>query len=834
VNAVDSRSGPRPGPGSACPAGTRATPALAPDLLLLAVSLAAGLGTARLTQAPGAAHVVGPIVATVVSGHLAASVTRRLGGSAGVAMMAGTVVVFLTTVWGQLLSATRYGLPTPGTWRTLISRFEAAGTVIRSHPTPVPATTGVVLCIATGAGLVAVASHGIWSWREGRRASGLVALVPTFGLFCYTALLSSQVDRVPGAVAYLGCALGFVIVADHATGGAATRWSTTLPAVLVGSLAVVLPLTAIPVLTSLKVDALPFSTPGGKSAAPGLGLVGGNTGPGEAGIESNGNAGPGLTGVRAVDLVDNLRAVLVNRTTEVMFRAQTPLPTYWQVAVLTRFNGTTWLPDPTTQAAVQSIALAPMTRPVPFLPALPEPAAAETYRAQVTIANLESTLLPLPPTTVSVGSAAAVVPGFGALQPVEASPGLSYVAVARIPVVPTAAGRSRSAAPSPNGASSPPGTAALAPYLQLPNEPAQVVALAHRLVAGATGPAAQAAALARFFDNGRFRYTLTPPAPTGPDALESFLFSTRAGFCQQFAAAYAVLARLVGLPTRVAVGFTTGASASRGQYVITGADAHVWPEVYLGPQTGWTSYEPTPATAGQTTGVGVNSGSHSGTQGARTRPTATTASTVAPVRHPFSANVAAPSTTPLTPHAKAPGVAAHHGSWSAVVTAGALGASLLALALLVVIRVRRLTAEGRSPLFLVQRRRRRRRREADPSAEVLAVWREAEMVLERARLGRRPTETLEEHAARLHGLAGAAWLNTYRPVTGPRSTPDPAVVAVEATVDAYGKLAALAARASYGPGPCTTGEADDAELLGEIVRRGLIGRTGRRRVPADS
>ena len=300
-----------------------------------------------------------------------------------------------------------------------------------------------------------------------------------------------------------------------------------------------------------------------------------------------------------------------------MFDAQTPLPTYWQVAVLTDFDGTAWLPDPTTEAAAQSFALSPQGKQVPGLPALPEPPATKTFRAQITIGDLESTLLPLPPTTVSVDTDADLVPGFGAVQPVEAAPGLTYVAVARVPVNPTKRRTTRPATgPSAPGTSSP-GTAASAsasasaPYLKLPTEPAPVVALAHQIVAGAKGPAAQAAALARWFDSGRYRYTLSPPRPTGSDALESFLFTTRAGFCQQFAAAYGVLARIDGLPTRVAVGFTTGASSGRSRYHVTGADAHVWPEVYLGAATGWTSYEPTPASSGEATGVGVNTGAKS-------------------------------------------------------------------------------------------------------------------------------------------------------------------------------------------------------------------------------
>ncbi len=401
----------------------------------------------------------------------------------------------------------------------------------------------------------------------------------------------------------------------------ASGFNATLPAALGAVVAVLVPLAASPALATLKVDALPFPQPGGSQGAQGPGLaVGGSADGGGLGSATAGL--PGSTGVRAIDLVDDLKAVLVNRTTELMFSAQTPLPTYWQLAVLTRFNGTTWLPDPTTEAAAQSDALLPPSRGVPELPALPEPAATKTFHAQVTIANLESTLLPLPPTTVSVGTVADVVPGFGALQPFEAAPGLSYVAVARIPAGATNAAPSTGAGPAgagagptsagagPAGAGTGPtsagdiSSASLAPYLHLPTEPASVVRLAHQIVAGANGPAAEAAALARWFDTGRYRYTLSPPKSTGRDALESFLFTTRAGFCQQFAAAYAVLARIDGLPTRVAVGFTTGATRGHGEYRVTGADAHVWPEVYLGPSTGWTSYEPTPASSGEAAGVG--------------------------------------------------------------------------------------------------------------------------------------------------------------------------------------------------------------------------------------
>jgi len=809
-------------------------PAIAPELLVLAVSLAAGLGTARLTMAPGAAHVVGPIIVTVVAGHLGATVARRLRFPVGVALAAGVAAVALATMWGQLLSATRDGLPTATTWRVLFSKFEAAGTVIRSHPTPVPATPEVVLCIATGAGLVAVLTRCIWAWQEGRGSGTMVTLVPTFGLFCYTALLSSQIDRLAAVVSYLVCALAFVISADRArarrspwrpTPSSSSGWdrlgaglAVVLPALVAAALAVLVPLAANPALATLKVDALPFPPPPG-SLSPGLGVATGGTGGGTDGI--GGNGGPGFNGVRAIDLVDNLKAVLTNRTGEVMFSARTPLATYWQMAVLTIFDGTAWLPDPTTEAAAQSFSLSPQSKEVADLPALPEPGATETFRVQVTMADLESTLLPLPPTAVSVNTDADLVPGFGAVQPVEVPPGESYTAVARVPTDPAKATKNPGGAGSGSSVTVP--ASSLAPYLKVPAEPAAVVALAHRIVAGAKGPAAQAAALARWFDSGRYRYTLSPPPVSGTDALESFLFVTRAGFCQQFAAAYGVLARIDGLPTRIAVGFTTGDLTGRDRYRITGADAHVWPEVYLGPSTGWTSYEPTPASSGEATGVGVNSGARSGAQSVGGRSSATTNTTLPPQRHSSLPHVSVPTTVPLSLGARPATASAHGGSLNIPLVITGVAAAM-ALATLVGLWVGRGGGRWFGPLRFL-RRRRRRRPHADPTSEVLAQWREAAEVLARARLGRQPAETLQEHATRLGSLAGARWLTPYRPVMGGAptapATPGSDQVTIDAGVDAYAALAALAARASYGSDPCSPADAADAEVLGALVRAGL-------------
>ncbi len=112
-------------------------------------------------------------------------------------------------------------------------------------------------------------------------------------------------------------------------------------------------------------------------------------------------------------------------------------------------------------------------------------------------------------------------------------------------------------------------------------------------IAGARTPYDAARRIQTFLRSAPFRYSLDVPADQSQNALVDFLFNTRAGFCQQFAAAFAVLAREVSLPTRVAVGFTEGYRDAQGVYHVKDADAHAWPEVWFD-GIGWVAFEPTP------------------------------------------------------------------------------------------------------------------------------------------------------------------------------------------------------------------------------------------------
>ncbi|TWG08797.1 transglutaminase TgpA family protein [Saccharopolyspora dendranthemae] len=137
-------------------------------------------------------------------------------------------------------------------------------------------------------------------------------------------------------------------------------------------------------------------------------------------------------------------------------------------------------------------------------------------------------------------------------------------------------------------------------YLDASGISPEVAELGKQLTANAPTEFDKAVALNRHFtdpSNG-FRYDLTTAPSTGQDALSDFLFRGKRGFCEQYASSMAVLLRSVGIPSRVAVGFTAGYQDGSEQ-VITTEDAHAWVEAYF-PGWGWQTFDPTPLSDGRT------------------------------------------------------------------------------------------------------------------------------------------------------------------------------------------------------------------------------------------
>ena len=100
-----------------------------------------------------------------------------------------------------------------------------------------------------------------------------------------------------------------------------------------------------------------------------------------------------------------------------------------------------------------------------------------------------------------------------------------------------------------------------------------------------------------------YRYSLEmDKAPTGTP-LEDFLFVRKTGYCEHYATAMVVMLRTLGIPARLVTGFLTGEWNNFGRYyIVRQQDAHAWVEVFF-PDSGWMTFDPTPAIANEESGL---------------------------------------------------------------------------------------------------------------------------------------------------------------------------------------------------------------------------------------
>jgi transglutaminase-like putative cysteine protease len=116
---------------------------------------------------------------------------------------------------------------------------------------------------------------------------------------------------------------------------------------------------------------------------------------------------------------------------------------------------------------------------------------------------------------------------------------------------------------------------------------------ARQLTAHARSPYEATLVLERWFrDRGGFRYDEHPPVSRSNPPLVDFVQVTRAGYCQHYAGAMALMLRTLGIPARVAVGFTAG-TWKAGVWTVTDQQAHAWVEAWFAGY-GWLAFDPTP------------------------------------------------------------------------------------------------------------------------------------------------------------------------------------------------------------------------------------------------
>ncbi len=131
-------------------------------------------------------------------------------------------------------------------------------------------------------------------------------------------------------------------------------------------------------------------------------------------------------------------------------------------------------------------------------------------------------------------------------------------------------------------------------YLALPDVPSRVTAVAREVTAGAETPYDQALALQAFLREFPYDLQVAPP-PADRDVADYFLFDLRSGYCDYYATTMVVMARGLGIPARLAVGYAPGDyDPKEGVFVVTEDLAHSWPELYF-PDVGWVPFEPTAA-----------------------------------------------------------------------------------------------------------------------------------------------------------------------------------------------------------------------------------------------
>jgi transglutaminase-like putative cysteine protease len=677
--------------GAAAPPSVSGDPTSFATIGLTLVTVVVALSLGRLF-ADGS--FVPAVVATAVGCHGVSWAGRRWGLSTPLTLLAGLAVPLLVVAWIVLPGTTFFGVPTGATLSAARNDLSAAYTAFRHVVAPAPVTDGFVIAavigVAASALLADAAAFVVRATFE--------AAIPSFTLFVFTATLGTGRYRSVSVGAYLGALLLFLMLHQESLDSQSASWFASRAR---GGRAGLLRAGAV--LGTVAVLAAVFAGP----HLPGAGA--------KAVIRWRGDEGAGSGTRTTVSPLVNIRTRLVDRANVEVFTVRSTARAYWRLTSLDRFDGEIWSSEGSYQKLGNGLR---NDDPAP---------SGDTVVQDYDITQLSSIWLPgaYEPRRVTGLSNLSYNPDSGSvISKEQASDGLAYQVQSVIPHF-TAA----QLAAAPTGGL---GREATTRYLAQPTVSARVRALAQQ-VAGRGSQFDRAKALQDFFRSGRFTYDLRVPAGHDGRALERFLFDVKRGYCEQFAGSYAVLARLVGLPARVAVGFTAGELGRDGLFHVRDLNAHAWPEVYLS-GFGWVAFEPTPGRGapGAQDYTGVPESQASVTNPATATTLGTTPTTEAPQDQQQEPTTVpsgqAPTSVPVpTPSSK-----------------GVNKALLAALAVLL------LGAAYSAAVPLAKRLRRSRRRAGavDPALRVLVAWAEATEALDATRVGLRPAETMAEYADR--------------------------------------------------------------------------------------
>jgi transglutaminase-like putative cysteine protease len=647
----------------------RALRHLGPDVCLLVASVIAAAAVGHLFEDGLGGRALGPLLVAAAVGSAVPALLALQRVPAPVRAVVGTIAVILTSLWTAIGVATTFGLPTAHTWHVTQSDLRAARPLLAPLVFPVRPAPGLVFLAAMVCGVVAMlASVLLHASDTGDRVYPGIALLFPLGLLAFACSQSTAGTMAVLVILFVAAgALTFATArADSVNQLRRAPAATTQRRRWVAPTAVTACTMAGVVLVAVLVNS------NAQGVGPGPGVV------------------PAVA-LSAESLTSNLLAVEVHDANDVLFQAHSEYRTYWQIAVLNDLRNGVWVPDPDTQHAAHGTATGAEVTQSQGGPSLA--GGSRDFKTAVQIDSLASRILPVPPGTVALSGTTATLTGVGAVSPTPTTSGQQYTTLSTLPVT----------EPESLGGNAPVTTyppAIVQADTALPELPPSMEALAHAVTVGAQGPLAQAELLVNWFRSGQFRYTLDPPAPpAGTDPLVSFLTQTRSGSCEQFAGAFVVLARSLGLPSRVVVGFTAGRYSGPGEVTIRGADAHAWPQVYLGPRNGWVSFEPTPqqprgevAPEGVVGPSGVNTTTPTTAVGSQTTAPPPTVPLTEPTTVPTPSGLGTLSPSPTSRATPDSGLG--YGWWTLI---GAAVVLVIGLVLLLIRHRRRWSPAGRTP-----------------------------------------------------------------------------------------------------------------------------------------
>ncbi|MEU3921248.1 transglutaminaseTgpA domain-containing protein [Streptomyces sp. NPDC029004] len=516
----------------------------------------------------------------IVSGVGALARRVPLARPLTVAVQALVLLLLLTILFARS-QAILGVLPGPDAFQRFGELLNAGGEDVGRYAIPAPATDGIRLMVLGGVLVIGLAVDALAVTFRSAAPAGL----PLLALYSVAAGLSGG-----GAswLWFLLAATGYLVLLlaegrdrlsqwGRVFGGAATAQSPTTGRYIPpgGGQALA------PVRTGRRIGALALGValvvPAALPALDGGLLNSGGNGNG------SGQGGGTISAVNPlVSLQDSLNQPEDREVIRYNTNTTQTKDLYLRIVALDQFDGTAWK---TSQRDIRDVP-----NQLPQAPGLSPSVAVTEIRTNVSAAGSykQSWLpLPYPATKVAINGRWRFEPEGRTLvgDRGQDTRGAQY-SVTSLMVKPTA--EQLSSAPRAPAK-------LLSEYTKVPDAlPGDVRNIAKTVTKGATNDYARAVKLQDWFAvTGGFRYDTKVESGTGAGAISRFL-KRKEGFCIHFSFSMAAMARTLGIPARVAVGFTPGSPLSDGSMSVGLQEAHAWPELYF-EGVGWTRFEPTPS-----------------------------------------------------------------------------------------------------------------------------------------------------------------------------------------------------------------------------------------------